>query len=270
MTDLSTHLMLDDVNLAILATQASSAFALAGYVNGDYANWNELVDKYEPTGKFLLSIDVLNQPSAGAQCLDIESGDATVADAPGWFEQTAAAGKLANDARYYPKLYTSAGEVQELINAMTQAGVSRDRYMVWSAHYTGVAHICSPSACGYPQADATQWTSEYEGLALDASLCYGYFFTVGAPPPPAFAAPSGLGISVKAATLTWSAVEGAEAYHVQVLGEGGKVLFDESPGTNSAIFSPLTPGGVYLARVAVHEDAAHQASPWSPEFKFTA
>jgi hypothetical protein len=59
---------------------------------------------------------------------------------------------------------------------MTAARIARDEYMVWSAHFTGEAHICSPEGCGYPQADATQWTDKYDGVRLDASLCYGYFF----------------------------------------------------------------------------------------------
>jgi hypothetical protein len=67
---------------------------------------------------------------------------------------------------------------------MTQAGIARNEYMLWSAHYTNTAHICSPSACGYPQADATQWTSTYQGVSLDASLCYGYFFATYPADPP--------------------------------------------------------------------------------------
>lgn len=181
---MNTYLMLDDVNTALLEKYAGPAHAVAGYVNGSYANWSTLVAKYAKSGKFLLSIDVANKPSLGAQCLDIETYDAVIADAPGWFKTTQAAGAKAKDFRYYPKLYTSASNVASLISTMTKAGIARNRYMIWSAHYTGSAHICGPKTCGYPQADATQWTSSYQGVSLDASLCYGYFFA-GPPAAPA-------------------------------------------------------------------------------------
>lgn len=184
---MTTYLMLDDVNLTLLERYASEAHACAGYVNGGYANWNELVAKY-PSGKVLISIDTRNDPSAGAQCLDIETGDAVVSDAPSWFRKTQRAGKKANDLRYYPKLYTSEGNLVALVDAMTKAGVKRDAYMIWSAHYTNEPHICGPKSCGSKvQADATQWTDAYKGVSLDASLCYGYFFA--GPPKPSATAP---------------------------------------------------------------------------------
>jgi hypothetical protein len=274
MADMTTHLMLDDVNLTILGLHAASAAALAGYVNGTYANWNELVATYSKSGKFLLSIDVANDPAAGAQCLDIESGDATIGDAPGWFKVTKAAGDAAKDLRWLPKLYTSAGNVQTLINTMTQAGVGRHEYLIWSAHYTQHPHICSPSACGYPQADGTQWTSTYMGVSLDASLVYGYFFAeypAPAPPPPmpAFPTPAGFKVAPVTFELTWDAVTGADAYHVQVADASGKVLFDVSPTTNSATFGPVPASTEYQARIATHANATHEASHWSSFVKFT-
>lgn len=184
--DLSTHLMLDDVNLGVEAQYASAAFALAGYLDGNYDNWNNLVAQYKTSGKYLLSIDVANNSGAGAQCLDIETGDATIADAPAWTKITAAQGALHQDARFYPKLYTSIGNAATLVSTMTANGIPRNSYMLWSAHYTQNAHICGPKTCGYAtQADATQWTSSYQGVSLDASLCFGYFFTGPNAPAPA-------------------------------------------------------------------------------------
>jgi hypothetical protein len=276
MADMTTHLMLDDVNLTILGAHAGPADALAGYVNGTWANWNELVATYKSSGKHLLSIDVRNDPAAGAQILDIESGDAAIGDAPGWYARTKSAGEAAKDDRYYPKLYTSAGNVQALINAMTQAGVARHEYLIWSAHYTEHPHICSPSACGYPQADATQWTSTYMGVSLDASLVYGYFFAGSpeppAPPPPpkpAFPVPGAFKVAPVTFELTWDAVPNAEAYHVEVADAAGKVLFDVSPTTNSATFGPVPASTEYQARIATHATATVEASHWSPFIKFT-
>lgn len=176
MADMSTWLMLDDVDLSIEEKYAGAAKAVAGYVNGKYANWPAIVLKYGTSGKHLLSIDVQANPNAGAQCLDIETGDATIGQAVKWVKETQAAGKALRDLRWFPKLYVQAGNMASLVATLKAGGVARDEVMIWSAHFTGKAHICSPESCGYPQADATQWTDDYEGVSLDASLCYGYFF----------------------------------------------------------------------------------------------
>lgn len=99
MADMTTRLMLDDTDVSILQRYAGSADAVAGYVNGSFANWDQIVALWGTSGKHLISIDVQNKPSAAAQCRDIEAGDATMADAPGWFTATQAAGKAARDLR---------------------------------------------------------------------------------------------------------------------------------------------------------------------------
>jgi hypothetical protein len=176
MADMTQYEMLDDVNLALVEPLSAGAYAIAGYVNGSFQNWPAIVAKYGKSGKYLLSIDTQGNASAGAQCLDIERFDATIGQAAAWVKATAAAGKAARDLRWYPKVYTSASNAAALVKALSDAGIKRDEYMLWSAHYTGTAHICGPKSCGYPQADATQWTSTFHGASLDASLCYGYFF----------------------------------------------------------------------------------------------
>lgn len=189
MADMTTHLMLDDIYVAVEESHDAPAFAIAGYVNGRYANWAELVKHYAGTKKFLLSITVTDETALGAQCLDIENGDATIDQAPEWVKATAKAGRAAHDLRYYPKVYTSADNCHALIEKLTAAGIPRSGYMLWSAHYTMEAHICGPHSCGFPQADATQYTDRFAGVSLDGSMCYGYFFSgppepTPAPPPP--------------------------------------------------------------------------------------
>ena len=174
--DKTLLLMLDDVDISIEARYTGSAAAIAGYVNGRFENWPAVVQKWGNSGKHLVSIDVQNYPAAGAQCLDIENGDAKVSEAPAWFRATKALGVQTGDLRYYPKLYISASGSASLIKTMTAAGIPRSEYMLWSAHYTNTAHICGPGTCGYPQADATQYTNKDNGANLDASQCYAYFF----------------------------------------------------------------------------------------------
>lgn len=271
--DMTEYEMLDDVNLSIEEAHASAAHAIAGYVNGIYANWPAIVAKYGRSGKFLLSIDVQANPAVGAQALDIEKGDASIAQAPGWFKATQKAGRAAKDLRWYPKLYISESNAQALVDEMSKAGIARNEYMLWTAHYGKGKHICGPKTCGCPvQADATQWTSTFEGASLDASQCYGYFFAgPGAVVPPGspgstapkLGVPEGLSASAsyRGADLGWSAVSGAHEYDVQLLNgnvEAGRV---KVTATHTAL--PVKASTAYKFRVA-----ALPGGDWSPEYGF--
>lgn len=273
MADMTLRLMLDDTNLSVEAPHAASAYAIAGYVNGRFNNWASVVAKWGKSGKYLLSIDVLNQPSAGAQCLDVEPGDATNADAPSWVKATQAAGRAAKDLRYYPKLYTSASNATALIGALTAAGIARNEYMLWTAHYTGKAHICN-SSCGLGnfQADATQWTDTYQGASLDATQAYGYFFA-GAPAQStgwAYPAPGKVSIGQGNATfpIEWEAVAhngvAAKDYQLQILDVNGHTFQEFAvAGTSRTV---TLPRGTYTARVWA--DGGPDAPPHT-DFKFT-
>ena len=276
--DMTQVIMLDDIDLSVEEKFAAdpSVFAVAGYVNGATANWPAVVKKYEATGKFLLSIDVQGNPLAGAQCLDIENRDATIGQAPVWFKVTQASGRANRDLRWFPKLYCSAGSGASLIATMSAAGIPRGEYLYWSAHYTGKPHICAPDVCGFPQADATQWTSTAHGVSLDQSLCFKYFFAgpggeiathVPAPAPAApvkLAAPSHLAAeaSYRGVTLLWIPVKGAQAYDVQLLGpdgtEAGRVT-SIPPKTEL----PVKASTDYKFRVASMPDG-----DWSEDFAF--
>lgn len=165
-----TLTMFDDVTLRLLP---GGADAYAGYVNGLYANFNALSAKFP--NAHLLDISVF--ASGDATCLDVEQGDATIAEVYGWFKRQRARNV------YRPVIYTSASNLHQLELTMTANGFPRDSYRVWSAHYGMGQHICGPNAfgpgrsCGYPvQADGTQWTSTALGRSLDQSLLAGDFF----------------------------------------------------------------------------------------------
>lgn len=147
--------------------------AVAGYVSGSFTNYDALVAAFPKA--FHLSIATFD--GAIARCLDVEPGDAVNGQAPAWFR--IAVTHLSGEK---PVLYTSASNVQPLIDVMAGAGIARSEYFVWSAHYTNVPHICAPSGCGYPQADATQYTDTALGRNLDASLVSDPFF--GSKPKP--------------------------------------------------------------------------------------
>jgi hypothetical protein len=159
----------DSVTLDALPSNATN---VAVYVGGPFANETE-GRRLFPKARILT---IAPQASMDAECLDVEPLDATNAQAPGWFQRQIARGVVK------PVLYTSASNVQALINALAAGGIQRGHYLIWSAHYTDAPHVCSPSRCGFPQADGTQWTSHALGRNLDESLLLDGFF--GPPPPP--------------------------------------------------------------------------------------
>lgn len=167
--------MFDDVNVDLLPAGFDH---YAAYADGRYENV-AAVRKRFPKANILL-IDVRGSYRNG-DVLDVEKGDATNADAVGWFRA-----RKGHTHTPKPVLYTSASNVAPLEATLKKAGIGRDEYFIWSAHYTGKAHICSPKECGYPKADGTQWTSKAMGRSLDQSLMQDYIFAT----PPADKVPS--------------------------------------------------------------------------------
>jgi hypothetical protein len=169
---LTTITMFDAVNVAALPPEAD---AYAGYVDGYWPTFPQLRGMFP--GAQLLSIAVF--ASEDAECLDIENGDATIADAPGWHARQRARGA----AR--PALYCSASNIGYLVAALNAARISRGQYRLWSAHYDVGPHICGPGSCGYilpdgrpiPQCDGTQFTDRALGRSLDQSMLAADFFT---------------------------------------------------------------------------------------------
>lgn len=169
--------MYDDVNAGLLP--AGTAIA-GGYIDGNWPNAADIQKKF-PSAK-VIRIAVQASDHDGA-CLDVENGDATNEQAPGWFKA-----REGHTVTPRPWLYTSASNIAALVATMHAAGIARNRYFVWSAHYTGQPHICGPKTCGYPQADGTQWTDKARGENLDQSLINTYMLP-GYKPPTVAAAP---------------------------------------------------------------------------------
>lgn len=137
------------------------AVAVAGYVNGRWPTYRELVTRW-PHARHV-SIDV-NGSEASANCLDVEAGDASPESAPGWYFRH----KL-RDPHSVPIFYANLSTWPALAEALTKAGIHRPSYKAWVAHYTGRPHI----PMGF---DACQWTDKAQGLNLDQSLCFSGFW----------------------------------------------------------------------------------------------
>lgn len=159
--------MYDDVNVSLIPVAAQ---AVAGYVDGKWPTYAQLVKKF-PHAQHIVSIAVF--AADNAEVLDVEPGDATVAQAAAWVKRQHGRGNKR------PVVYTAASWGQSLVNALTAAGlVYGVDYLWWSAHYTGKPHLCS-STCGFQLkviAHATQWTDKAGGKSLDESLCSAEFF----------------------------------------------------------------------------------------------
>lgn len=149
--------MYDSVSLDQIPADAE---AVAGYVGGAWPTAHLLPARFPHA--HILTIAVNAQEDA--DCLDVETGDATPEQAPAWFLR-----QLKRGIDRVPVLYCSVSMMPALVAAMTRAGIHEDRYIIWSAHYTNMAHID-------PGAEATQWYNKAHGRNLDVSLCRPGFF----------------------------------------------------------------------------------------------
>ena len=150
--------MFDAANAAT-ALPTTNPAAIAGYVNGAFQTFNALVKRF-PKAK-ALSISVFS--SGDARCLDIETGDATPADAPAWVRRQHARGIKR------PILYANTSTMPAVIAALTAAGIHRSEYMLWEAHYDNVANIPTGR-------DAKQYKNVEAGASnYDVSLCEPWF-----------------------------------------------------------------------------------------------
>lgn len=168
-----TFVMYDTVTPEVIP---ASAPVVAGYVGGSWPTFAGLRARF-PHARLLA---ICPQADEDGDALDCEAGDATLAQAPGWFRRQLARGGFRAGK---PVIYCSASDVAELIRTMTAAGIARNQYLIWSAHVGFGVHICGPSTCRYPQADGTQWTFTALDRNLDESLLSDAFFPSAKPAP---------------------------------------------------------------------------------------
>ncbi len=173
--------MYDSIDVSAIPANAD---IIAGYVDGHWPTVSALRARF-PHAR-ILAIAVF--ASDDADCLDVETGDATPGQAPGWVARQRARGV------YRPVLYSSVSGVAALLGVLAAAGITRDQVRLWGAHYTMTAHICGPSSCAYPtllaECDGTQFTDRSHGRSLDESLLAPTFFD-GPPAPRHTPAPQG-------------------------------------------------------------------------------
>ncbi len=155
-----------------------SGDAYAGYVGGFWPDYSQVKARF-PHAR-VLSIAISS--GEDAECLDIENGDASPADAPAWVKRQHTRG----EAR--PCLYASVAVIPAVLEDLHAARIAWPSVRLWSAHYGAGRHICGPHSCnwpGVPALDGTQWTNTAageHGSLVDESLLLPDFF--GTPPKP--------------------------------------------------------------------------------------
>lgn len=157
--------MYDSVAITELPRDAE---AVAGYVNGRWPTYAELVLKFPHAHKLSIAVSA----DADADCLDVERFDATPLQAPLWVKR-----QLEHGVKR-PVVYCSVSDAATVLKALKRAGIGRKQVRLWTAHYTLRPHRCSP-LCRFglwTRADATQYTDKALGRSLDASLCAPRFF----------------------------------------------------------------------------------------------
>jgi hypothetical protein len=153
--------MYDDVNLELIPQDAKY---VAAYASGRFQNLGEARTRF-PHATVL---SIATNAGVEADALDVEAGDATIAQAPAWVAWQASRGI------YLPVVYCSVSNADALVAEMAAKGISRDAYRVWSAHYDSSlgAHLCGPDTCKLCKTacDWTQYTNRANGSSLDESV----------------------------------------------------------------------------------------------------
>lgn len=268
----------------------------AGYLNGSFANLTTIANR---VGSDPIIVSVSPNGANGARAIDIESGDAVPADAPRFWHNSNHGGTgYGQKDSGIPVFYTSAGDLQAVINELAWAGITRDKYLLWSAHWIGY-HICGESVCGYPQADATQYA---DSGPYDNDAWYSYCFTgststTTAPPTPVSDIPADWifqpvrsltlnSVTASSVNVSFTSPEttieghpnmyaplGIGQYEVAIWPNGqvtgatwkGYPLFQAKGSTNPTVFNGggLNADSNYVIGVrAIATDGGH-ASPWS-------
>lgn len=139
--------------------------AYAGYVDGTWPDFEAIHARFPDVP----TLGITDTPDVKAACLDVETGDATTEQAPGW---------VRGDTGYWrPVVYSSADNMNAVHEALEADGLGRMAYRLFSAHYGDGMHLCGPHTCGRcdVDCDATQWASN---TTYDTSILNPDFFGV--------------------------------------------------------------------------------------------
>lgn len=148
---------------AVEPTEGINLFPyMLGYVDGHWPSAEAMRERF-PDAQV---VTCATRSSSRAAVLDVEAGDADELDAVRWLTRMRAFGMPR------PCLYVQLSSVPSLVDVLATHGQPRASYRLWTAHWTGRAHLCSHELCGAPlvAAGATQYAGAAQGHPWDTSL----------------------------------------------------------------------------------------------------
>lgn len=244
----------------------AGAAMVAGYANGRYANLAEMATRFPHAIRVSISVSASYH---GATVLDVEIGDATPAEAPGWVKARRAAG-------IDPTVYCNASTWPAVKAAFTAAGIPQPHYWIaqydndptipagavakqykntagWDAssvadHWPGVdpAPHPNPTPTPHPEADMPLFAVTPTGLS-GASFPRGSAKTVGFFTDNTFiggAADPGATLRV----VVWSDAHGPEIHQVTVTSKSSRqtvIPFKDPASTHSVTVTRTDTGKPY-------------------------
>lgn len=113
----------------ITAAEVPDGWGVAGYTDGNWPDFAALKLRWPDA----VHISIAAHPADDAKALDVETGDATPAEAPGWASRQREAGDP------YPWVYCNESTWPEVIYEFAQQKVPAPLY--WIALYDGVATV---------------------------------------------------------------------------------------------------------------------------------
>lgn len=139
------------------------AFAVAGYTSGQWPTYEYVKDHFPHAYRLAICVNAQHD----GHYLDVETGDATPAEAPGWLLRQAKRGVGR------PVLYANGSTWPVLSMELRRAGISRNAYRAIIADPRGLVVAAQRLDEGF---DGCQFDWQYLGLNLDATLCKPGFF----------------------------------------------------------------------------------------------
>lgn len=200
----------------------ANARAVAGYVDGHWPSYAVLLSRF--TNRYCLSITALG---GIADCLDVEKGDATVAQVAPWVRS------MLHRGVWRPCIYANASTMPAVRRALSQ--FPRSSYRLWVAAYPG-------TGANVPEGfDAHQYTNHGpHGENVDISACLDTFFPAPPPAPPR----RKLAVHPKVAA---AATAGTLATAIQaILASHGVNVIHLTPAETSAVTTVITVLAGYL------------------------